>query len=298
MPPCVVSNNEQEAPTSWVPPSDTLELQGGVWRARQISTISYPESGNDMCFQLEDQSYWFGHRNNCIREVVRQFAPDGDIYDLGGGNGFVAAGLQQDGHEVVVVEPGPGMFNASKRGIRHVIGTTLQDAGFRPLSLPAAAAFDVVEHIQDEVSFLSDIHTLLRPGGRFYCSVPAFNALWSDEDVNVGHFRRHSRRTLTEALRQSGFMVEFMTYFFAWLIVPVFLVRSVPFRLLGDRRARKKDVLESMKSDHSLPAPCSSTIGRLHAWELQRLREGGTIPFGTSLLCVARKPHASASHSC
>lgn len=291
-------NNSRSELVSWVPPSDTLELQGDVWRARRSSSVSYPDIGNDICFQLEDDSYWFHHRNDCIREAVRQFAPDGDIYDVGGGNGFVAAGLQQDGHEVVVVEPGPGVFNASKRGVRRVIGTTLQDAGFRPRSLPAVGAFDVVEHMDDDASFLSDVHTHLVPGGRFYCSVPAYNTLWSDADVHAGHFRRYSPATLAKALHRAGFAVEFMTCLFAWLIVPVFLMRCIPFRLLGSRPARKQDALETMKSDHSLPAFCSGGINRLHAWELKRLRGGKTIPFGTSLLCVAQKSHALASQPC
>jgi SAM-dependent methyltransferase len=283
-----MSYNTQNNMTSWAPPSDALELRGGVWRARQISAVSYPEHGNDACFQLEDHSYWFRHRNNCIREVVRQFPPAGAVYDVGGGNGFVAEGLQQDGHDVVVVEPGPGVLNAKKRGVRHVVGAALGDAEFRPRSLPAVGAFDVVEHISDDVSFLSSIHTLLSPGGRFYCSVPAFNSLWSNEDVHAGHFRRYSRDTLTEALRRSGFTVEFMSYFFAWLIAPVFLVRSIPFRLLRSRQSRK-DSTELMKSDHSLPSLLSGIIAMTHGWELNRLRQGKAIPFGTSVLCVARK---------
>ena len=39
--------------------------------------ISYPEEGNEACFQIEDQSFWFRHRNDCIRELVRHFPPRG-----------------------------------------------------------------------------------------------------------------------------------------------------------------------------------------------------------------------------
>jgi hypothetical protein len=51
---------------------------------------------------VEDSSYWFGHRNARIVELVRQFPPNGLIFDIGGGNGFVAKGLEEAGFATVV----------------------------------------------------------------------------------------------------------------------------------------------------------------------------------------------------
>jgi hypothetical protein len=43
------------------------------------------------CFEAEHRSFWFRHRNDCIRELVRNFQPKGKvpIFDVGGGNGFL-----------------------------------------------------------------------------------------------------------------------------------------------------------------------------------------------------------------
>ena len=72
-------------------PPDGLECRDGVWFTKTSSenALSYPSDGNDQCFRVEDSSYWFGHRNTCIVELVRQFPPNGLIFDIGGGNGFV-----------------------------------------------------------------------------------------------------------------------------------------------------------------------------------------------------------------
>ena len=71
----------------------------GRWDYYAIGSeaISYPEEGNEACFQIEDQSFWFRHRNNCIQELVRKFPPNGKgpIFDVGGGNGFVAKGMMR-----------------------------------------------------------------------------------------------------------------------------------------------------------------------------------------------------------
>jgi hypothetical protein len=49
----------------------------GVWYSSNNDAISYPEEGNEACFEVEDQSFWFRHRNDCIRELVRNFPPGG-----------------------------------------------------------------------------------------------------------------------------------------------------------------------------------------------------------------------------
>lgn len=279
--------NRFTAPMKWKPSSDSLQFLNGIWQPSNISSVSYPIAGNEVCFQVEDSSYWFAHRNQCILEVVRQFSPAGTIYDIGGGNGFVALGLQDAGWDVALVEPGQGALNASRRGLNQVVWAALEDTGFKVGSLPAAAAFDVIEHIENDVDFLTTIRSLLQPGGRFYCTVPSVNALWSDEDVHAGHFRRYSRAVLSDTLKKAGLEVEFITPFFVWLTLPVFLLRALPFRLWGGK-AEKRGTAAAVQSDHRLPPALATPVCRLHRWELSRLRLRRVLPFGTSLLCVAR----------
>ena len=96
----------------------------GIYFVHTSDKISYPDEYNELCFEVEDNSFWFTHRNNCIIEMIKNYrsSSDGPIFDIGGGNGFVAKGLLIAGLEVVLVEPGPaGAMNAKKRGVPHVI---------------------------------------------------------------------------------------------------------------------------------------------------------------------------------
>ena len=61
----------------------------GIWFSKKRSPISYPEDGNLRCLALEDSSFWFKHRNKCIIESMRLFPPEGVVYDVGAGNGYV-----------------------------------------------------------------------------------------------------------------------------------------------------------------------------------------------------------------
>ena len=285
----------------------------GIYYAAESEAISYPEEGNEACFEIEDQSFWFRHRNDCIREVVRNFPPKGrgPIFDVGGGNGFVAKGLMDAGWDVVLVEPGPsGARNAKKRGLEHVICGTTHSAGFKNGSLPAIGVFDVVEHIEDDIGFLRHLWDLLEPGGMLYLTLPAYSFLWSHEDVDAGHFRRymleHGARSkereaeeenwvgrnepgggIMQKLSHAGFKPVFGTYIFSFLPLPVFLFRSLPYRLglVGKGNAGK-----AVKRDHSQKqGVLGAMMARSFELELKRIRAGKTFGFGGSCLVAAKK---------
>jgi SAM-dependent methyltransferase len=261
----------------------------GVWCCRSRSSISYPEWGNEACFQVEDSSFWFRHRNACILEAVRQYPPPGPLFDVGGGNGFVAKFMQDAGFEVVLVEPGTGAGNARRRGIQYVVRATLEDAGFLPDILPAVSLFDVVEHMEDDRKFLETIRSHLSANGRVYLTVPAYQALWSREDIVAGHHRRYSGRAIRALLVEAGFTVEYLTGFFQFLPPAILALRVIPFRL-GLAISSEADEVGKIRRHHEIKSGWIS--GPLH-WiqqcEIARIRRRRQTRFGASWLVVARK---------
>ena len=81
---------------------------------------------------------------------MQRFEPETPVFDIGGGNGYLALHLQKHGIPCVLVEPGrEGVAKAQERGVRLLVQSTLQDAQFSAGSIPSAGAFDVVEHVED-----------------------------------------------------------------------------------------------------------------------------------------------------
>jgi SAM-dependent methyltransferase len=263
----------------------------GEWRSRSQSSVSYPEWGNQACFDVEDSSFWFRHRNACILEAVRQFPPAGPLFDIGGGNGFVAKAMQDAGFEVVLVEPGAaGTVNARRRGIQHIVHATLEDAGFLPGSLAAVGLFDVVEHMQDDYKFLQTIRNYLSSQGRIYLTVPAYQALWSGADVVAGHYRRYSRQPLRELLRRIGFEVEFATGFFQFLPPAILAARVIPYRLGRKTLSQSQDGDPKMAGQHKTKnGLIERTLNRIQQHELAGIRGRRENKFGASWLVAARK---------
>jgi SAM-dependent methyltransferase len=73
-------------------------------------------------------------------------------------------------------------------------------------------AYNVLEHIEDDVGVLEAARRLVRPGGTVVMLVPAFPFAAGAFDRRVGHVRRYTKRTLADAFDRAGLPVEDIYY--------------------------------------------------------------------------------------
>ncbi len=255
---------------------------------REKWLVSYPDDGNSVCFEMEDMSFWYQHRNECLVETMKANRFPHEFLDIGGGNGITALAMQNAGYAVTLVEPyGTGVENARKRGIRSTIQSTLEDyIAQADGAAPAAGFFDVMEHIADDKSFLKNINRLLAPDGQIMLTVPAFQSLWSENDVQLGHFRRYTLGRLSGLLTETGFRVTYATYFFSLVWAPMWLARVLPEKF----GIKKNNTPEKKRNEHMAGRPATARLLRsLLGWEVNAIRSKVRIPFGTSCLIVAQK---------
>ena len=256
------------------------------WHAPSELEVEYPEDGHKICAQIEDQSFWFSHRNRCIVTIVRRFPPKGPLLDVGGGNGFVSLALTAAGFISIVMEPGGGVELARARGLP-TIRAALASGLLREGTVPSVGLFDVLEHINDDLGALVELRRILSPQGSLYLSVPAHQYLWSEADIHARHIRRYSLAGLCNRLSEAGFQVDYATFMFSPLVLPVMALRTLP-RLLGI----KNPPLRSAEQEHTIP---TGLLGRaLHRWldtEHAAIACGKRVRFGSSILVAA---HASA----
>lgn len=198
----------------------------------------------------------------------------------------MARGLQGAGIQTALIEPGEaGARNAWQSGVRPVICSTLQQSGFSDASLGGVGAFDVVEHIENDLEFLQSMRACIKPGGRVFITVPAYKWLWSSEDVDAGHYRRYTPASLCRVMQNAGFQVEYCTGLFAWLPLPIAIFRASwsPFGIT------RKNVRDKLKADHRLPGGMPGQLLRsLLEAEFKRIAGGQRMPIGSSLLAVGR----------
>ena len=266
--------------------SQLTQNEHGIYRSKNSSSISYPADGNRNCFLLEDNSYWFKHRNKCITSIIKRYHPAGPVIDVGGGNGYVTRGILDAGFDAILLEPGTeGAINGKTvRQIPTVICSTFHDAGFKASSIKAIGCFDVVEHIENTKELIDRFSYVLEPGGLLYVTVPAHNWLWSQSDVRAQHYRRYNK-TMIEQLLSEQFEIIYFTYFFIFLSLQIFIFRDLPFRIVVSGKS-----LLSKDAEHGTgKGTGSKLINYFLKREREKIKKGKCINLGSSCLFVARK---------
>ncbi|MGI5147479.1 class I SAM-dependent methyltransferase [Plantactinospora sp. CA-294935] len=144
-------------------------------------------------------------RWNVVRRIVAECGPR-SILELGCGQGSVGTRLARLA-SYTAAEPDPRSFATAYARIAPLGGTVLNGDHRQ---VPSAGgydlvcAFEVLEHIADDLPVLTEWLTLVRPGGHLLLSVPADPERFGAWDTLVGHYRRYSAGQLRQRLLDAG----------------------------------------------------------------------------------------------
>jgi hypothetical protein len=203
---------------------------------------------------------------------------------------MVSKHFQDLGWEVILFEPGlSGARNAVRRGVKNVVCGLFGRAIINPGSVDAVGIFDVLEHIENEREFLTEIRNCMAQDSMLYITVPAYKALWSGSDEK-GHFRRYNMRTLSKIVQESGFEVVRMTFFFRYLVIPIFLLRALPHKLFKRESAvRPSKAKDKNRSQLTTNSAIEHIVDLLVNKEIRSIESGNNLRWGASLFCIATK---------
>jgi SAM-dependent methyltransferase len=157
---------------------------------------------------LEQRHWWYAERRSILRRVLRGVQPQGVALDVGAAGGGNTRVLRDLGWRSIALEYGDtGSAIARSRGL-DVVQADAQRLPVRAGAAGLVTALDVIEHLLDDAAAVSEMHRVLRPGGRLVVAVPADPRLWSAHDEAVGHVRRYDRHELQQVVAGAGFTIE------------------------------------------------------------------------------------------
>jgi SAM-dependent methyltransferase len=238
----------------------------------------------EILYRTEETHWWLAARRNIVLDSIRQSYPSRQdllILDAGCGTGLMLQELRPLGTAEGVDISDEALQFCRKRGLDNVRNADLLDLPFAAEHFDVVTALDVLEHLDDDTGALQEFRRVLKPGGRIFIFAPAHRWLWSLQDEVSHHKRRYVARTLREAVASAGLDVERQTYVSTFLLPVIFLGRQW---LKVRRRFREYDTENDLH-----PKWSNGVLRSIFQLEIPILRRTN-MPFGASLLCVARKP--------
>ncbi len=240
-------------------------------------------------YEMEKVYWWHIGRRHILFSLIEKFVISENnnnlkIIDIGCGSGSVLSMLSNFG-EVLGIDDNETALNFTRQNGFHNVKLInalhlSQELDFKN-KFDLITCLDVIEHIDDDRFFLKEISQILKPGGHVLIAVPAYNFLWSEHDEALNHKRRYTASELHRKLNDAGFEVIKRSYAVTFLF-PLILF----YRLF--RGIFQKDSHEPKTSYVMLPKPINTFFVYTLGFESHLLKHID-IPFGSSIVCVARK---------
>jgi SAM-dependent methyltransferase len=174
-----------------------------------------------------------------IQELIAPHI-NGRILEVGAGRGTYSTFFADRGH-LTALEPSAAHCEVLRERLHDypsaVVINAQLDGTAAPGSYDTVVCLNVLEHIADDHRALNDIYEALAPGGKIILWVPAFEALYSSFDRQIGHFRRYRRNELQALIHNVGFQQVAARYtnlpgFFAWwMVVKMLRIKPTAGRL-------------------------------------------------------------------
>ncbi|MCB0405695.1 MAG: class I SAM-dependent methyltransferase [Bdellovibrionales bacterium] len=242
-----------------------------------------PSSHVSSLKRIESGYWWYVGRVRWATRLISPWAkqqPRPLLYaDLGCGTGGFAASVHSkfDFDRVALVDGDPAMLaEAPQQSPFESYHRNLQAPFGLPFQPQLISCMDVIEHLEDDRSFVKAIAAMLPRGGKLIASVPAHQWLFSEWDRVLGHYRRYDKTTLKKVFEEAGLRIETAAYMWSAL---------VPLGLLRKRQFKKGAQAEFPKV--SAPVNFALTLYSDLEW---RASQAIPTPFGTSLIVSAKKP--------
>jgi SAM-dependent methyltransferase len=240
----------------------------------------------DYMFQLEDSLWWYVGMRRIVYNLLRHNLRDGSgplrILDAGCGTGGSLGLLERFGRVVAFdfSQKAAEMYLTRQHG--RILVASTDAVPFADASFDLVTSFDVICQLQppgDEAA-LRELARVLRPGGTLLVRTPAYQSLYGPHDVTLHTRHRYSTTEMESKMERAGLQIVQTTYANT-ILFPVAVAWRMWSKLRGNA-GEESDV-------RPVPRPLNTALTGVLAVEA-RLLERTRLPFGLSVIALARKP--------
>ncbi len=233
---------------------------------------------------VEGKHWWFVGRRAILESFLQGIIEKSKIknqkskiLDVGCGTGANLEMLAQFGESEGVDVSDDALEFCRAKGLKVHKGLA-EKLPFADESFDVVTALDVVEHLDDDVAGLKEMHRILKKDGKTLIFVPAFMWLWGVQDDISNHRIRYTKKQIVERLQSAGFEIERATYANWTFFVPILAGRTL-MKITGIKPESENNVNVSA---------LNGVFGKLFSAERFWLKNFN-FPFGVSIVITAKK---------
>jgi SAM-dependent methyltransferase len=175
-------------------------------------------------FNNLSEDIWANVRLATITNLVQNLKR-GKALDLGCGPGYVLQVLLDLGFDAV----GSDIHtHGAPKNLEHkIIRAKAEKLPFKNGTFDLVICGDVLEHIKNDTAAIREICRVLKKGGIALIMVPAFPLLYGPHDLSLGHYRRYSKKDLSNKFSAENFKVSMLFFTNSLPFLPYFLTQKV-----------------------------------------------------------------------
>lgn len=236
--------------------------------------------------KAETTHFWFRGFRMYVAPAIRGVVAGRDdlrIVDCGCGTGYNLKVLLRPYGRVFGFDLLPEGIRRARAAGRPLTYANIEHIPFTSDSFDLATSFDVMQSVPDDRRAIREIARVLRPGGHVVLNMTAMAMLGGDHSEVWGELRRYTRQAAADLVEDAGLEVVQIRYLFGSLVPLILAVRTTQ-RLLRSSRDPQDD------SDLIVPPAPANALLTAVVWIEAAIARYVAIPFGSSLLVVAKKP--------
>jgi len=238
-------------------------------------------------YHLESNFWWYKVLHELVDFTIKKNKKKDSlsILDAGCGTGRMMEICQKYGIITGIDYSADAVTFAKKRGLINVEIGDLNDYSFEKDTYDAVICLDVLYHtdIHNDLAIVEKFYQSLKKDGILIINLPAFEYLKRPHDIVVHTKKRYREKAFVKELKEAGFSIISSSYRMPHLY----------FIILISKLFRNKMNIKEAESDlQELPGWLNSALLFFGRVENQWLRNGFSIPMGSSLFIVAKKTYS------
>lgn len=234
----------------------------------------------------EATHFWFHGFRAYVAPVIGQIAGgrrDLRMLDCGCGTGYNLRTLLAPHGRAFAFDLHADAIRRARASGRPLVRANMEHIPFASGTFDLATSFDVVQSVPDDRRAIRELARVLRPGGHIVLNVTALDFMRGDHSDVWGELRRYTPARVARLLGDAGLDPVRISFLFGSLL-PLMLAVRMMQRVQRLWRAPRGD------TDLTVPAaPLNAVLTGVVEAEAALARRV-PIPFGSSLMIVARKP--------